>query len=494
MFAGRSRTRREGDIMTALVRYDAAKRAVAEAHRVDEVKDIRDKAVAMQAYARQAKDSTLIAQATEIRMRAERRAGELLIEMAKRGERETKGGDRRKSKLQPATLIATPKLADLGVSKTQSSRWQKLAALEPDKFERNVMRASTDAYNRLTARFIKEAEIEHAQRRHRSIIEHGCTVDDLVAPAASGKRFPVIYADPPWPWNSWGKLGRIMSCPDHHYGLSTIEEIKALPVAPLAADDCALLLWCTWPHITIGTHVEIIKAWGFKPSTAAFVWVKENPSGKGLRHNGQGYWTIANTEVCFIATKGSPLRLATDVHQVVMAPVGEHSAKPKEVRRRIERLFAGPYLELYGRQPVTGWTVWGNEIPRPMAAENGGEVHGRPRGRRCDPGSPLSALSKPRKGTATMTSLRAVIATVLDDIVDESDAAAVIDRAFAAITELLKHHPRFAGVSRLEIELMLLDIERDTEAAFRRYAKIHPDSDARTIVDAIEAANVEIPQ
>ena len=142
-----------------------------------------------------------------------------------------------------------------------------------------------------------------------------------------------------------------------------------LPVAALGADDCALLLlWCTWPHITIGTHVEIIKAWGFKPSTNAFVWVKQNPSGDGL-HSGQGYCTQANTEVVFYATKGSPRRLARDVHQVVFAPVGEHSAKPEEVRRRIERLFAGPYLELYGRQPTTGWTVWGNEIA-PSAMES----------------------------------------------------------------------------------------------------------------------------
>jgi MT-A70 len=92
-------------------------------------------------------------------------------------------------------------------------------------------------------------------------------------------------------------------------------------------------------------------------------WCIEDAAGR------QGYWTRSNTEACLFATKGAPMRLATDVHQVVLAPVGEHSAKPEEVRRRIERLFGGPFLELYGRRPVAGWTVWGNEIPREQFRE-----------------------------------------------------------------------------------------------------------------------------
>jgi hypothetical protein len=130
-----------------LTRYDAACRALAEARTVDEVKGIRDKAVAMQVYARQAKDRTLINDATEIRLRAERRVGELLIEMKERGERETKGGDR-KSKSQPVTLIP-PQLSDLGVSKMQSSRWQKLAEIADDDFEDVVDRARQGAASAL---------------------------------------------------------------------------------------------------------------------------------------------------------------------------------------------------------------------------------------------------------------------------------------------------------------------------------------------------------
>ena len=286
-------------------------------HRVDEVKHIRDQAVAMQAYAKQAKDTTLITQATEIRLRAERRAGELLIEMAARKERETKGGDRR-SKSRPATLIPAPRLADLGINKTQSSRWQALAALDPDQFEDKVGSASRRAYDGIAHRFLKEAEIERAQQRRKRTVEQGCTVDDLVALAESGRRFAGIYADPAWTFEVYSGAGKARSA-ENHYETQNIESMKALPVAPLAADDAVLLMWCPWPHIASGIHVDVIRAWGFEPKTAGFVWAKQNEDGEGL-FTGMGYYTRSNTEVCILATRGSPLRLAADVHQVGTAP------------------------------------------------------------------------------------------------------------------------------------------------------------------------------
>ena len=79
---------------------------------------------------------------------------------------------------------------------------------------------------------------------------------------------------------------------------------------------------------------------------------------------GLGYWTRANSEPCLLATRGKPKRLNADVRQGIIAPRREHSRKPDEVHGRIERLVAGPYLELFARAERPGWTVWGNETTK----------------------------------------------------------------------------------------------------------------------------------
>lgn len=206
------------------------------------------------------------------------------------------------------------------------------------------------------------AELRRSAKRddYESQIEDGCTVKDLNDLIKGGKKFSVIYADPPWSFTAYSGKGKARSA-DRHYDTMSLDDIKALPVGQLAADDCALLMWSVWPEMP--GALEVITAWGFTYKTAGFVWTKETPSGNGL-HWGMGYWTRANTEPCLLATRGSPKRQAKDVHQVLMSPVGAHSRKPEETQARIERLLRGPYLELFARRPMKGWTVWGNQISR----------------------------------------------------------------------------------------------------------------------------------
>jgi len=137
--------------MSALVRYEQARYALAECQRVDEVKDIRDKAEAMAAYARQAKDTELIQWATEIKVRAERKAGEMLRDGRKSGERASSGGDSKKESPPPT-------LSDIGITRDQSSRWQSLAGMSEEHFETAVATAKDTAGQVTTAFMLREAK------------------------------------------------------------------------------------------------------------------------------------------------------------------------------------------------------------------------------------------------------------------------------------------------------------------------------------------------
>lgn len=146
--------------MTQLVKYNAARTALAEAHAIDEVKDIRDKAEAMAAYARQAKDVEMIQWVTEIKVRAERKAGEMLAEMEKNPGAKGSGSNQHEVRSHDVTA---PKLSDLGISKNESSRWQKLAAVPEDKFEQAVSAAKEIAGEVTTAAMLRAAKPEHTE-------------------------------------------------------------------------------------------------------------------------------------------------------------------------------------------------------------------------------------------------------------------------------------------------------------------------------------------
>ena len=173
--------------------------------------------------------------------------------------------------------------------------------------------------------------------------------------------YDVILVDPPWSYYSWdaktGPQGRTAA---KHYNTMSVEEICALPVGGLAADNCALFLWAVWPDIFRAQ--EVIEAWGFTYRTIAWVWAKLNPTGMGF-HIGLGYYTRANTEPCLLAVRGSMPPAVKDVRALLVTPVREHSRKPDDQYPRIERLYPqARKLELFARRPRPGWDSWGNEV------------------------------------------------------------------------------------------------------------------------------------
>lgn len=193
---------------------------------------------------------------------------------------------------------------------------------------------------------------------------------------ASG--FRVLLVDPPWTYSARSPLGLTKSA-QKHYECQDIDWIKALPVETLAAKNCAMFLWCTWPLMP--EWCDVIKAWGFEFAGLAWEWIKYNAETEKYAFGG-GYGTRKNLEPCLLCTRGDPSLLEDlqffgevfnsnsrsvrdfiewNPYDALRSARREHSRKPDEQYDRIEQMFAGPYVELFSRSQRQGWKSWGNE-------------------------------------------------------------------------------------------------------------------------------------
>lgn len=172
----------------------------------------------------------------------------------------------------------------------------------------------------------------------------------------TGKRYGVILADPPWHWKSRSEKGTGRGAVAH-YKVMGFDEIASIPVLDYAGKDCVLFLWAIDPMLN--EAMELIKRWGFKFKTVGFYWVKTTKTGKF--HTGLGYYTRSNPEMCLLATRGHPKRIARNVPKLHLAMRREHSRKPSGIRENIVRLMPGPYLELFARETAPGWDCLGDQ-------------------------------------------------------------------------------------------------------------------------------------
>lgn len=171
-------------------------------------------------------------------------------------------------------------------------------------------------------------------------------------PPLPEEAFDVIYADPPWRYESGSTLKKWAI--EEHYPTMDLESIKKLDVP--AAEDCILYLWATSPKLQ--EALDVLNSWGFDYRTSA-IWHKTN----GL---GMGHYFRIDHELILVGVRGSGMTPADGVlkSSVFRAEKGEHSEKPDKVRWYIEKAHPdAEKIELFSREARVGWTMWGDEAP-----------------------------------------------------------------------------------------------------------------------------------
>ena len=237
-----------------------------------------------------------------------------------------------------------------GVGKDTIRKVEKIETQAPPEI-RAAVKSGEMSINQAYQATRREEKKEEVQKRIEEYADVQTGVIDIEKPK---KKYNIIYADPPWRYWDGGNKNQ-----SEHYTTMTIEDICKLPIKDIAAEDSVLFLWVTYP--ILAEAFRVIESWGFKYSTAAFVWVKKNKTAD-TPFFGCGAWTRANSELCLLATRGTVQRLDNTISQIVESPIEEHSKKPDVVRELIERLVGKlPRVELFCRHPADGWDVWGNE-------------------------------------------------------------------------------------------------------------------------------------
>ena len=266
--------------------------------------------------------------ASTLKLRAERRAGELLRDMPK-----ADGGDAMKARSEGRTEVRT--YAEQGIDKRVAARCQKIARIPEERFNE----------------FLAIAE----EITNSGILKIAREIDRFTekeTPGLPNEKYRVLYADPPW-WYDNAQHGRAQqdTVINNHYPMMRDEEILSLEVESISADDSVLFLWATSPRIRFAFKVS--DAWGFEYK-AMFVWDK-------VKHN-VGYYNSVRHELLLICTRGSCLPDSKKLFDsVVSIEREEHSAKPPRFREIIDEMYTkGNRIELFARGDLPpNWERWG---------------------------------------------------------------------------------------------------------------------------------------
>lgn len=317
-----------------ITKWDNAKQAIAECRSIDEIKEIRDRAEALRQYAKQAKESLQVQNdIAEIKLRAERRAGEMLKEanIPKHNE---------KNELQDVT-----RLKDIGIEKHESSRWQKEADIPEEVFEQHIAEVKNNNIELTQAGLLKlHNELEREKIKIKNTELQG-KLEKL-----PNKKYQTIVIDPPWPIQKIMREVRPNQVSEIDYPTMSIDEIKKFPINELVHENCHIYLWTT--HKFLPVAFEVFQSWGVRYE-CLLTWVKN-----------VGFTPFSfmySTEHVLFGRIGSLELLKKGKRLDFDGKVRQHSRKPDEFYNLVREVSPSPRIDIFSRQEHEGFDQYGNE-------------------------------------------------------------------------------------------------------------------------------------
>jgi hypothetical protein len=291
----------------------AARRRLAKATRFAEIKQIRAKAGVLRLQAKAEGELKLVRLAAELKLCAERKLGEFLSTVVQQG------GDRTSETDQPG-------LDSMGVSRMESSRWQREASVPERRFRQFLRAAAREGIEPTAVGLLRLAERGRTDRTTGPYAEF---IPALRSLARRGKSFACILVAPR----------------DEALSSRQLRDLTNLPVASIAAAKAHLHLWIVPEALEDG--LRLLDAWGFRYASSL--------ACAAAPADGGDYWRRAHRNLLLGVRGDLSFR-----NKRIPSTIADSAITPSGLRRLIQRVSPGPRLDLFGAKAVAGWKL----VPR----------------------------------------------------------------------------------------------------------------------------------
>jgi N6-adenosine-specific RNA methylase IME4 len=337
--------------MEALELRDNAKNQLLQIKDIESGFEYLNKVKAIETWAKaEKKDAELQNIIAEQKIRTQRILGGLIKDGQEKGEiaKQSGQGANRYSTNVRADDICKKTLSEIGITRNESSTFQKIAELPEELFEKEIALAKDESKKRVELTTSRVLQAAKEFERAKNIQEQKEVIKSENIKSVSGL-YDVISVDPPWQYGR--EYDAVSSRVASPYPEMSIEQIKAIELP--FKDDAILFLWTT--HKFLPDSFEILKHWGFEYK-ATIVWNKEKM--------GMGAWFRMQCEFCLFAIKGTPFFNNTTERDIITEQRREHSRKPDSFFQMVNKVCTGKKLEYFAREKRNGWDVFGNDTAK----------------------------------------------------------------------------------------------------------------------------------